>query len=61
MPSRSIWPGCGAMSCSAIGNYVCATAGTTGRRGAFVWDFSEWVTVVSSYNRAFDWAGSTAG
>ena len=41
--------------------YVCATAGTTGRRGVFVWSLSEWVTVVSSYNRAFDWAGSTAG
>ena len=41
--------------------YVSATAGTTGRRGIFVWDFREWVQVVSSYNRAFDWAGSTAG
>jgi phenylacetate-CoA ligase len=41
--------------------YVSATAGTTGRRGIFLWDFAEWVQVVSSYNRAFDWAGSTAG
>jgi phenylacetate-CoA ligase len=41
--------------------YVSATAGTTGRRGIFLWDFSEWIQVVSSYNRAFDWAGSTAG
>lgn len=41
--------------------YVAATAGTTGRRGVFVWDFAEWVDVVASYNRAFDWAGSTAG
>jgi len=41
--------------------YVSATAGTTGRRGIFLWDFREWVQVVSSYNRAFDWAGSTAG
>src|SRR5215207_6673632 len=41
--------------------YVSATAGTTGRRGIFIWDFREWVQVVSSYNRAFDWAGSTAG
>jgi phenylacetate-coenzyme A ligase PaaK-like adenylate-forming protein len=40
---------------------VCATAGTTGRRGVFVWSVSEWVDVVTSYNRAFDWAGSTAG
>jgi phenylacetate-coenzyme A ligase PaaK-like adenylate-forming protein len=41
--------------------YVSATAGTTGRRGIFLWDFREWVQVVSSYNRAFDWAGSIAG
>ena len=41
--------------------YMSATAGTTGRRGVFLWDFAEWVQVVSSYNRAFDWAGSTAG
>lgn len=41
--------------------YVSATAGTTGRRGLFVWSFPEWVDVVTSYNRAFDWAGSTAG
>jgi phenylacetate-CoA ligase len=41
--------------------FVSATAGTTGRRGIFLWDFAEWVQVVCSYNRAFDWAGSTAG
>ena len=41
--------------------YVAATAGTTGRRGVFVWDFAEWAHVLASYNRAFDWAGSTAG
>jgi phenylacetate-coenzyme A ligase PaaK-like adenylate-forming protein len=41
--------------------YVAATAGTTGRRGVFVWSSAEWVDVVASYNRAFDWAGSTAG
>lgn len=41
--------------------YVCATAGTTGHRGIFVWSLAEWVQVVASYNRAFDWAGSTAG
>ena len=41
--------------------FVSATAGTTGRRGIFLWDFAEWVQVVSSYNRAFDWAGSSAG
>jgi phenylacetate-CoA ligase len=41
--------------------FVSATAGTTGRRGVFLWNFREWVQVVASYNRAFDWAGSTAG
>ncbi|HXV93822.1 MAG TPA: hypothetical protein VD813_11020 [Pseudonocardia sp.] len=41
--------------------YVAATAGTTGRRGVFLWDTSEWKQVLVSYNRAFDWAGSTAG
>jgi len=41
--------------------YVSATAGTTGQRGIFLWTFAEWVQVVASYNRAFDWAGSTAG
>ena len=41
--------------------FVSATAGTTGRRGVFLWNFVEWVQVVGSYNRAFDWAGSTAG
>ena len=41
--------------------FVSATAGTTGRRGVFLWTFREWVQVVASYNRAFDWAGSTAG
>jgi phenylacetate-CoA ligase len=41
--------------------FVSATAGTTGRRGVFLWNFREWVQVVASYNRAFDWAGSNAG
>lgn len=41
--------------------YVSATAGTTGRRGIFLWSFTEWVQIIASYNRAFDWAGSTAG
>ena len=40
---------------------MCATAGTTGRRGVFVWDRREWVQVLASYNRAFDWAGVAAG
>jgi phenylacetate-CoA ligase len=41
--------------------FASATAGSTGRRGVFLWDFREWVQVVASYNRAFDWAGSSAG
>jgi phenylacetate-CoA ligase len=41
--------------------FVSATAGSTGRRGVFLWTFREWVQLVASYNRAFDWAGSTAG
>jgi phenylacetate-CoA ligase len=41
--------------------FVSATAGTTGRRAVFLWNFPEWVQVVASYNRAFDWAGSIAG
>ena len=34
-----------------------ATAGTTGRRGVFLWDRHEWRTVLASYARANDWAG----
>src|SRR5512133_235414 len=34
--------------------FVSATAGTTGRRGVFLWNFREWVQVGASYNRAFD-------
>ena len=41
--------------------FVSATAGTTGRRGVFLWNFREWVQAGASYNRAFDWAGSTTG
>jgi hypothetical protein len=41
--------------------FMSATAGTMGTRGIFLWNFREWVQVVASYNRAFDWAGSTAG
>jgi phenylacetate-CoA ligase len=40
---------------------VAATAGTTGRRGVFVWDRSEWATVLASYARANDWAGVPVG
>lgn len=41
--------------------YVASTSGSTGRRGLFLWDFAEWTTVLASYNRSFDWAGSRAG
>jgi phenylacetate-coenzyme A ligase PaaK-like adenylate-forming protein len=41
--------------------WVAATAGTTGRRGIFIWDRSEWGTVLASYARANDWAGISAG
>jgi phenylacetate-CoA ligase len=39
--------------------WVAATSGTTGRRGIFLWDLDEWVTVLASYNRSLDWAGAT--
>lgn len=41
--------------------WVAATAGTTGRRGVFVWDRWEWSTVLASYARATQWAGVRAG
>lgn len=41
--------------------YVASTSGSTGRRGIFLWNLDEWVTVLASYNRSFDWAGSRAG
>src|SRR5215207_6940457 len=41
--------------------YVSATAGTTGRRGVFLWSLPEWMQVLASYSRAFDWTGATAG
>jgi phenylacetate-coenzyme A ligase PaaK-like adenylate-forming protein len=41
--------------------YVASTSGSTGRRGLFLWTLDEWVTVLASYNRSFDWAGSKAG
>src|SRR5215218_7693680 len=40
---------------------VASTSGSTGRRGLFLWDPGEWTTVLASYNRSFDWAGSRAG
>jgi phenylacetate-coenzyme A ligase PaaK-like adenylate-forming protein len=41
--------------------YVASTSGSTGRRGIFLWDPDEWVSVLASYNRPFDWAGSRVG
>jgi phenylacetate-CoA ligase len=41
--------------------YVASTSGSTGRRGLFLWNLDEWVSVLASYNRSFDWAGSRAG
>lgn len=40
--------------------WTAATAGTTGRRGVFVWDRHEWATVLASYSRATMWAGVRA-
>lgn len=39
---------------------VAATAGTSGRRGIFAWNRSEWASVLASYVRANDWAGVAA-
>ncbi|WNB86979.1 hypothetical protein [Cellulomonas sp. ATA003] len=41
--------------------WAAATAGTTGRRGVFAWNRSEWATVLASYSRALVWAGVHAG
>jgi putative adenylate-forming enzyme len=44
------------------GHYrVSATGGTTGRRGVFLTHPSEWIHVLASYARAFEWAGVAAG
>jgi putative adenylate-forming enzyme len=40
---------------------AAATGGTTGRRGVFLSDRSEWTRVLASYARANDWAGVPAG
>lgn len=40
---------------------VAATGGTTGRRGVFLANRSEWTSVLASYARANDWAGVPAG
>ena len=38
--------------------WAAATAGTTGRRGVFIWGRREWASVLASYARANDWAGA---
>lgn len=37
--------------------WAAASAGTTGRRGVFIWDHREWASVIASYTRAPSWAG----
>jgi putative adenylate-forming enzyme len=52
----------GAESNRYLGRYwVASTSGTTGLRGLFVSDVSEWATILASYARAGDWAGVGAG
>jgi len=41
--------------------WAATTAGTSGRRGVFVWDRREWAQVLASYSRANDWAGVHLG
>lgn len=36
---------------------VAQTAGSTGTRGVFLWDPSEWASVLASYSRPYEWAG----
>ena len=40
---------------------VSATGGTTGRRGVFLADAHEWISVLASYSRAYAWAGLSPG
>lgn len=45
-----------------LGRYfVNATSGSTGRRGIFLFNLDEWVTVLASYARAYAWAGVEPG
>jgi phenylacetate-coenzyme A ligase PaaK-like adenylate-forming protein len=41
--------------------WVAATAGSSGRRGVFVWDRREWTQVLTSYARVNDWAKVPVG
>lgn len=43
-----------------LGRYrVCATSGSTGQPGLFLFDRSEWTAVLASFARAHEWAGAT--
>ncbi|GIW07442.1 MAG: coenzyme F390 synthetase [Dehalococcoidia bacterium] len=45
-----------------LGRYwLSATSGSTGRRGLFLSNLAEWITVLASYARANDWGGARAG
>ena len=37
--------------------WVAQTSGSTGSPGVFLWNRSEWTTVIASYARAQEWAG----
>lgn len=41
--------------------WVCATSGSTGRRGIFLYDLDEWTTVLASYARVYAWGGVRVG
>lgn len=45
-----------------LGRYrVAATGGTSGRRGIFLSNATEWTQVLASYSRAYAWAGLPVG
>lgn len=41
--------------------WVNATSGSTGHRGLFLFDLTEWSTVLASYARVYKWGGVHAG
>jgi putative adenylate-forming enzyme len=41
--------------------WVAATSGSSGRRGVFLYDRDEWMTMIASYARAQEWAGVAPG
>lgn len=45
-----------------LGRYrVCATSGSTGRRGIFLFGEEEWAKVLASYARVYAWGGVRVG